>query len=270
MSLGGASLTGASLYGWATRFEPHWLQIARHPLLIENLPTTMQGKTLVQISDLHIGSTDESYLRTVMHSVNELKPDLLVVTGDLIDHQFKDSSDALRRILSELEPASIDTFACLGNHDYGHRWQQPKVADLVTRAAEASGIRVLRDEHIEIAGMDIFGVEELWSPNFNSGDIVLKARPDRASLALCHNPDLADLSIWDQFRGVILSGHTHGGQCQAPFMGPVRLPVRNRRYVNGFYELPNGQTLYVNRGVGYGYKARFNCRPEVTAFRMTA
>lgn len=270
MSFGTASVAGAAMYGWATRVEPHWLEVTRHPLVLENLPVALQGKTLVQISDLHIGSTNETYLRTVMQSVNELAPDILAITGDLIDHHFDDSSNAIRRVLSELAPASIQTVACLGNHDYGRRWRQLEVADQVTRATEESGVRVLRNERIEIAGMDVLGIEDFWSPNFRTENVLQQADPGRASLALCHNPDVGDLPIWGQFRGAILSGHTHGGQCQVPFMGPIRLPVRNRRYVNGFYELPKGRILYVNRGVGYGYKARFNCRPEVTAFRLTA
>jgi predicted MPP superfamily phosphohydrolase len=264
------SLTGCGLYGWATHFEPHWLEVTRHTLKIRNLPSSLEGKTLVQISDLHIGSTDESYLTSVMERVNDLQPDLLVITGDVIDHHFPEHGPVVERVLSTLAPAKITSLACLGNHDYGRHWRQLAVANEVTRVDNDCGIRVLRDEQVDVEGLNIVGMEDLWSPNFDSRRTLENTESEQPSLALCHNPDVCDRMVWGEFQGIILSGHTHGGQCHAPFIGPPRLPVQNRRYVGGFYPLEGARTLYVNRGLGYGYKARFNCRPELTEFRLTA
>jgi hypothetical protein len=66
----------------------------------------------------------------------------------------------------------------------------------------------------------------------------------------------------------MLSGHTHGGQCKPPFLPPPLLPVRNKRYTSGEFDLGNGRSMYINRGLGYLRRVRFNARPEITAFRM--
>jgi predicted MPP superfamily phosphohydrolase len=93
-------------------------------------------------------------------------------------------------------------------------------------------------------------------------------RSSRAAIALCHNPDGADALEWGDYRGWILAGHTHGGQCRPPFLPPPLLPVRNRRYAAGEVGAPGGRTLYISRGVGYYLHVRFNVRPEVTLFTL--
>ncbi|HTN02405.1 MAG TPA: phosphoesterase, partial [Planctomycetaceae bacterium] len=73
---------------------------------------------------------------------------------------------------------------------------------------------------------------------------------------------------WDGYRGWILSGHTHGGQCKPPFLPPPLLPVKNQRYTAGEFAVADGRQLYISRGLGHLLPVRFNCRPEVTMFRM--
>jgi predicted MPP superfamily phosphohydrolase len=92
---------------------------------------------------------------------------------------------------------------------------------------------------------------------------------DRPTLVLCHNPDAVDLPIWSEYSGWILSGHTHGGQCKPPFLPPPLLPVRNTRYTAGAFALTGGRRLYINPGLGYLRRVRFNVRPEITVFRLT-
>ncbi|MEO1082736.1 MAG: hypothetical protein AAFY88_00695, partial [Acidobacteriota bacterium] len=76
--------------------------------------------------------------------------------------------------------------------------------------------------------------------------------------------------VWHDFSGWILSGHTHGGQCKPPFLPPPILPVENRRYTAGAFELEGGRRLYINRGLGYLKRVRFNVRPELTLFTLRA
>lgn len=90
------------------------------------------------------------------------------------------------------------------------------------------------------------------------------------AIALSHNPDTADLEGWGKFRGWIVAGHTHGGQCKFPFLRPPLLPVQNRRYVAGSYHLRPGVNMYINRGVGHLMQVRVNVRPEITVFEMTS
>ena len=266
---GGAIVAAGGAYGWATMIEPFWTEITRHRLSIPDLPETLQGRSLVQVSDLHIGSTDPDHLMSAINKVNEFKPDILVLTGDIIDHHHAETMPIVREVLSQLKPSRLATLACLGNHDYGRRWRETDVADRVVGTVEEMGVRVLRDEPTEVDGLRVFGVEDFWSPSFHPDRVSRLTHESKTGLCLCHNPDVCDLAIWNDFTGVILSGHTHGGQCKPPFSEPPRLPVRNRRYVSGFYEVGPDRTLYINRGLGYGFKARFNCRPEITVFELS-
>ena len=112
------------------------------------------------------------------------------------------------------------------------------------------------------------GIDDFWGVNFEPRRALARLDRDRPGVVLCHNPDVADLPLWDGCRGWMLSGHTHGGQCKPPFLPPPFLPVKNPRYVAGAYDLGPGRRLYINRGVGHLRRARFNARPEVTVHTL--
>jgi predicted MPP superfamily phosphohydrolase len=80
--------------------------------------------------------------------------------------------------------------------------------------------------------------------------------------------ETADMPGWDSYSSWILAGHTHGGQCKPPFLPPPMLPVKNRRYTSGEFNLADGRRMYINRGVGHLLRVRFNARPEVTLFQL--
>ncbi|TWU03225.1 metallophosphoesterase [Neorhodopirellula pilleata] len=265
---GGVLASPALMFSWARWWEPHWLQVNYAPLAIPNLPSTWRGKTIVQMSDLHIGSTDPDYLESVVATVNELRADLLVITGDILDSHFAGSDQTIARLLSPLKLGSVATLACLGNHDYGRRWREDHVADMVEATMSKLGVEVLRDQLVKLDGLDVFGLDDFWSRKFQASKILKQANAGRASVCLCHNPDVVDQPVWGDFQGVILAGHTHGGQCKPPFLKPPKLPVRNDRYVSGFYDVGSGRQLHISRGIGYGLQARFNCRPEVNVFEL--
>jgi hypothetical protein len=85
---------------------------------------------------------------------------------------------------------------------------------------------------------------------------------------LCHNPDVVDQPVWNGYQGWILAGHTHGGQVRPPFLPPPVLPVENKLYTSGAFDLGDGRFLYINRGLGSTMSVRFNARPEVTIFTL--
>ncbi len=87
-------------------------------------------------------------------------------------------------------------------------------------------------------------------------------------VALCHNPDVCDLNIWNGFKGYILSGHTRGSQCKPPFLPPPMLPIENERYAAGMIDLPDSRMLYISRALAHLWQVRFNVRPEITVFTL--
>lgn len=263
----GAVAAATVLYTW--RVEPHWVQVVERPMPIAGLPTSMVGKRLVQVSDLHVGSTDQAYLVSALEQIAEMRPDAIVVTGDFMTCFGDESIAPALEVLRALPQAPLGRLAILGNHDYGRAWRQDPVADALCRGLEKVDIRVLRNEVAAVGGLQVAGVDDLWAgPHFQPERALRDLRTDSAALALCHNPDGVDHPEWDAFRGWILSGHTHGGQCKAPFLPPPITPVANKRYSAGEYDLAPGRWMYINRGLGYAHRVRFNVRPEITVFTL--
>jgi predicted MPP superfamily phosphohydrolase len=176
--------------------------------------------------------------------------------------------DRALEAIEALPAAPLGRFAVLGNHDYGDYWRQYGAADQLVDGLGKLDVRVLRNESADVAGLQLAGVDDLWSRDFRPGQAVAGLDASRPAIALCHNPDGVDRPGWGDFRGWILAGHTHGGQCKPPFLPPPLLPVSNRRYVAGEYSLSDGRRLYINRGLGHLARVRFNCRPEVTVFTL--
>jgi uncharacterized protein len=265
--MAGCAAVGLGLAGWTVYIEPHWLAVSQLEFQIPYLPTQWHGRRLVHISDLHVGKVSISYLQSAMRMVNSLEPDILGITGDFLDHTGGLDNE-LDSVLSILKPAKIATVACLGNHDYGHRWIEMPVADRVIETAERFGIQMLCDKSIEVDGLHVLGIDDFWSPRCNPQQLLHNADPDVASICLCHNPDVCDMHDWSRFSGLVLSGHTHGGQCKPPFLPPPILPVKNRRYTSGLFDLNPGRQLFITRGLGYTTQVRFNCRPEIAVIKL--
>ena len=265
LALGAAAV---GLYTW--RIEPHWLEMVERPLPIAGLPEALVGKRLVQLSDLHIGpQVDDDYLINTFDRVRRIEPEIVVYTGDFISRKDHVDEQA-RRVFSRCARGTLGTFGVLGNHDYGLTFRDQAVAREVAAVATESGITLLRNQVTEVAGLQVCGLEDLWGGNFDPVAGLGGLRPEKPALVLSHNPDSVDLHGWGDFQGWILSGHTHGGQCKPPFLPPPLLPVSNKRYSAGEFELDGGRKMYINRGVGYLHRVRFNVRPEVTVFELVA
>jgi len=262
----GTAAAAVGLYTW--RIEPHWLEIVRRPLGVRGLPPRLAGRTLVQISDVHVGRrVADDYVRATFRRVAALQPDIVVLTGDFISHHER-WRDQVRSVYAEFPRGRLATLAILGNHDYGRAWSQPEIAQELTGIVGAYGITVLRNEVRDVDGLQIAGLDDLWAGCFRPLVPLRSLDARRAAIVLSHNPDTVDLPVWEGFDGWILSGHTHGGQCKPPFLPPPLLPVWNRRYTSGEFALDGGRRLYVSRGVGHLLQVRFNVRPEVTVFEL--
>jgi predicted MPP superfamily phosphohydrolase len=290
---GGAALASAAAVGvYAWQIEPHWVEVVRRPMPLPNLPQALAGRTLLQLSDLHVGPrVDSGYLIEALQEAARLAPDIVVFTGDFISYRSSAQYGDLARVLAHAPRGSLATVAALGNHDFGVAWRQTEVADRVTEVVEGTGAAVLRNRVIEVHGLQIAGLGDYWTPDFgpprpvrsllsappsergapavrDAAAVLERVPREKATIVLCHNPDVADEPIWGDLQGWVLAGHTHGGQCKPPFLPPPLLPVRNRRYTAGAFPIGAGRTLYINRGLGHLIQVRFNVRPELTLFTL--
>jgi len=266
----GALAGGAGLVGYALGVEPHWVEVVRRPLPVEHLPAALEGQLLVQLSDLHIGAqVADDFLLGAFARARALEPALVVVTGDFMTCRGDEELPHALRVLEELPRGRLGTLAVPGNHDYGMSASMRRVADRLGAGLAGLGVRLLRNERATVAGLTFVGLDDLWARRFRPRQALAGLRADEPRVALCHNPDAADERGWGDYRGWVLCGHTHGGQCKPPLLTPPCLPVRNKRYVAGEVDLGDGRRLYINRALGHLLRARFNARPEITAFTLT-
>jgi len=265
-ALGGLGLS-TGLYSW--QVEPFWLEFVKTKIKVKNLPKELEGKTLMQISDMHVGNRfDRSFISRSFKKARKLKPDFVVYTGDFVNWESKEQLDQLDEVFQNAVTGQIGTVGILGNHDYGRNWAEGQVANSVIEIVSSKGISILRNQQKDFGGLNFIGLDDYRAINFNPSKVMNKLNPKRANITLCHNPDVADLDVWNHFDGWILSGHTHGGQCKPPFLDPPMLPVKNKNYVSGEYALANGRKLYINRALGHLWQVRFNVRPEITVFEL--
>lgn len=271
-ALGGLCATGLGGFVYAHWIEPYWVSVVRHDMHIANLPAFWDGKILAQVTDLHFGPADnDDYLtRSIRFATTECGADLLAITGDFMTCVDAEQVDRVARAFENIPLPPQGAVAILGNHDYGHDYVRSHVADRLTRFIENQGITMLRNTSRSIHGLRIVGMDDYWGPYFDIARGMASGDPSEPTLVLCHNPDGADKAGWGDYRGWILSGHTHGGQCRCPGFTPPVMCVENRRYSQGKFDLGDGRTLYVNPGLGYSHRLRFAVRPEITLFTLRA
>jgi hypothetical protein len=257
-------LTAVGGYVYATEYEPGWLEVTNVELTLPRLAPQFNGFRLVQFSDIH---RDEwmtpQRIRDVIFHVNRLRPDAVVMTGDLASGVLREVAEELKQLLGQLE---TPTYAVPGNWDH---WGYLPVWDEIMRE---SGIVNLTNTHFSLeregAWLHIAGVDDALLGNPQLDYVVSQMPAEGTAILLVHEPDFADVTLQAGRFDLQLSGHSHGGQVDLPFFGPQYLPEMAAKYYRGLYQAGSFY-LYVNRGVGMiRHNIRFNCRPEITAFTL--
>jgi predicted MPP superfamily phosphohydrolase len=270
--MAGAGLVGSTAYAY--RVEPVWLRTEALDLLLPRLDPAFDGYRIVQLSDLHVGpAVPESHLRRAVELANSLEPDLIVVTGDLVDRAGKSDAPEIAASILGGARAGDGVLASLGNHDLGVYHPDADADEAAVAriggAVRQAGVRLLCNaaETIERGGgrLRVAGLGDLWGGHFDPAGVA-RRRPKDCTIALSHNPDTAPELARRGF-DVVLSGHTHGGQIYLPLLGPPYIPLRHKEYLAGHFRLGEMQ-LYVNSGLGWSHRIRFGSRPEVTLLRL--
>ncbi|PQA90994.1 hypothetical protein SAMN05421796_101704 [Chryseobacterium piscicola] len=256
------------LYSW--QIEPFWVEFVERKLPVKNLPEHLEGKILMQISDLHVGNRfDWNFLIESFQKTKHFNPDFVVYTGDYVNHGTSEDHKNLRKVMENAVYGGLGTFGILGNHDYGDQWKDLGSSETICKILQDSGVTMLRNQQKECNGLNIIGLDDLWSPNFDPMKVMKDYDASKANLVLCHNPDVCDKDVWNGYQGWVLSGHTHGGQCRIPGVITPILPVENKKYISGEIDLEDGRMLYINRAIGHSFQVRFMVRPEITVFTLT-
>lgn len=251
-----------------------WVDIHHRAMPMQNLDPAFAGFTIVQISDLHYSPVVwRRYLGQFVQWINELDPQMVVVTGDLITGGYH-FANRIATLLSHLHP-SHGVVCTFGNHDYSiygkrENGEGRRRADFLETCLTKRGMVVLRNQTLKVKfgsskkPLIIVGLDDEWSGNSDPAKAFAGIAAQSPVICLNHNPANVK-ELMDYPWQWMLAGHTHGRQLGHSRMGRTLYPHLYRHYTHGYYGV-NGRHLYVNRGLSYGQRVRDWCRPEITVF----
>ncbi|RKH43131.1 metallophosphoesterase [Corallococcus sp. AB050B] len=257
----GATVAGAAVSSFGTWRAFHPPDVRDIPVRLPGLPKALEGFTLVQLTDIHIGGVlQRRFVDELVARANALKPDLIAVTGDLVDGTVPE----LGRYVAGFGAlkARHGAYFVTGNHDYYSG------VEAWTEFVRGLGLTVLRNRAVTIgdagASFDLLGVDDWSASRFGEAGYDLDAamkglRPDRASVLLAHQPSNFEV-VAQRGVGLQISGHTHGGQM---FPGNVLGQLIWGEQNAGLSKLGDSH-LYVSRGCGFvGPPMRVAAPPEI-------
>lgn len=264
----GACVGGAGLAaGYPFFIERYIVLTNTHTIPVPNLPREFEGFRITQITDIHYGFlVPEKIVERVVSKANQCQTDIIVCTGDYIhERNSVVQINTVWPILEKLSaPAGV--FSVLGNHDH---WGD---TDRSIYWLDRTGQNIRhRSVPVKRNGKRIWigGAGDLWEDENGIDEAFENVPGEECKICLAHNPDTADLN-YDTRIDLMISGHTHGGQVDIPFVGPPILPVQNKRYSSGFIRSKK-TNLFISKGIGWSIiPVRFNCYPEIAVLELKA
>jgi predicted MPP superfamily phosphohydrolase len=270
--LGSAAAGALALFADSILLAPNRPRIVRQDFYLPRWPARLNGFTVALLSDFHYDPYFSLHpLHAAIPMVNDLHPDLIVLTGDFVtvpllgdDRKAAFAAEPCARLLRQMT-APYGLWAVLGNHDEGTDHKH------VTRALQAENIQVLANQSqaIEHDGARIWlaGVNDVLSKTADLSKTLRRVPAGEAVILLAHEPDFADQAAKFPI-DLQLSGHSHAGQVRLPFLPPLYLPAMARKYYWGTYQV-GPLALYTNGGLGtIGVPMRLNCPPEITLLTL--
>ncbi len=240
-------------------------------IVYKNLPQPFHGLKIVQFSDLHYGRTvDKQYLKSIVNKINELKPDIVIFTGDLIDKDVIVNNHVVKSITSILKDidAKIGKYTIKGNHDY-----VDQNFELIMNDADFIILNNSYDlvYHDLSSKLFIGGIPSTIKDyaDYEKTFTYLKEHPDEKlfKILLMHEPDNIDNTL-DYQVDLVLAGHSHNGQIRIPYYGAVIKPKGSRKYFEPYYKVKDSD-LYISSGIGTSQISfRFCNRPSINLFRL--
>lgn len=250
--------------------ETKTLVIKEEKISSEQLPSSFHGLKLVHLSDIHYNTTiDKKDLEKIVAKVNQLKPDIVIFTGDLLDHNLtysKDDYSTLTTILQKIE-STTSKYYIKGEEDYYFSNNM----DMIMKDAEFTSLNnkydiiyKTPDEKILINGL---GIEE--KNDFKKEEAFIDEQ-NLFTISLFHEADMI-LELKDEKIDLALSGHSHGNQINIPLLSELLKEENAKTYSKEFYQV-NNTKFYINKGLGTNnqMKLRFLSPPTINFYRLTS
>lgn len=273
-----AGLLISALYAYGRYVGTRQLEVRQVELSFSDLPEAFDGLRVVHVSDFHLGSLPDGMLRSVIDSINAQKPDLIAITGDMMNCASTEVKEQLPE-LKRLKAPAEGIFFVVGNHDDGtYEFEDPMWADadegrLVSMLLDMkwrvliNGHRTLRrpdGSRLVVTGLDNDG-EPPFKAKADLGQALYRVRRHDFLLVLEHDPTCWRRKILPHCHAQLtLSGHTHGGQLSLFGLSPAALRYREHQ---GLYTVGE-RSLYVSKGIGGALPFRLGATPEIVVLTL--
>lgn len=252
------------------------LYIKEYKIINENITDNFHGLKIVHISDIHYGTTiNKDNLCELADKINITKPDLVLLTGDLIDKNItltKDDINDITECMTKIN-ATLGKYIIMGENDYSYENFNTLIENIGFINLNDNYDTIYKDDnnYILLAGISSISntdktLEEKIAPAYdyiNNSEV----KPIYTILMM-HEPDLISDIDTDKFN-LILAGHSHNGQVIIPFIGGVILPDNAKKYYKEYYKI-NNTNIYISNGIGTSeFKFRFLNKPSFNLYRLT-
>ena len=265
------AILGTLFFTYTTYVSTAKVGVREYRVINEKIPENFNGLKIIQMSDLHYGSTMfNKDVKKIVNLTNERKPDIVVFTGDLINKNYNLDSKEQEELINNLKNISttIGKYAVLGDED------NEKIATIFNQ----SNFTILRDEAdiiynsttnpILLVGLNTRSKE----PNIDKAFSYFKEPTHNANIytiIISHEPDITDDIVDTYNSDLILSGHSHNGNIRIPFVKYSLFKVNGaKKYDQDYYKL-NNTDLYISSGLGTKGGIRLFCRPSISLFRLS-
>jgi len=250
---------------WSRYISTTGLSVREYAVINEKLPESFNGFKVVHFSDLHYKSTIfESELKKLVEDINELKPDIAVFTGDLIEKREEVNEKDIEILIKYLNmiDTNIGKYAVKGNHDYASLYFDAIFESTDFKVLKNSSELIYYNGNIPIY---LVGLDDSLEGKVDLS--IINNESDYYSILLSHEPDIYD-KVKEYNFDLILAGHSHNGQIRIPFFGAIYKVKGAKKYYDPHYVLDKTE-IFISGGLGTSkYKFRFLNKPSYNLYRL--
>lgn len=245
--------------------------------LVKNskLPDSFYGTKVVHVSDIHYGRiTKKKELTNICKKVNNLKPDLIIITGDILDKDVTYNDQDIIEIADILNSmnAPLGKYVISGNHDLVKQDNYNKLLEILNYTSLDDSYQILYNgttDAIMLSGLSTMDNNKKAEEKLLESKNQIKSETSniKFNILLVHEPDIIKTFDYKDY-DLILAGHSHGGQVKLPLIGALSYPRGAKKYHNDYYKLKNSD-LYISSGVGTSrVNFRLNNKPSISLYRL--